>query len=205
MDVSWTIKKTECWRIDAFELGFWRRLLKVPRTAKRSNQSILKETNPEYLLEGLMLKLKLQYFGHLMRRTDSLEKTLIGKDWSWEEKGTTEVEMVGWHHWRHRYEFEQALGVGDGRGSLACCSPWGHKELDTTEWLNWTDRVSEFFPLLGIVLSFYITLAYSQFSIYTLPYTGRNILHSSLCTDRNTYLYFIYKIYLTKEIVKPKY
>ena len=74
---SWTIKKTECWRIDAFELWCWRRLLRVPWTARRSNQSILKEISPEYSLEGLMLKLKLQYFGHLMRRTDSLEKSLM--------------------------------------------------------------------------------------------------------------------------------
>ena len=78
MDVSWTVKKAECHRrIDAFELWCWRRLLRVPWTARRSNQSILTEINPEYSLEGLMLKLKLQYFGHLMRRTDSLEKTLI--------------------------------------------------------------------------------------------------------------------------------
>ena len=74
---SWTIKKAECQRIDAFELWYWRRLLRVPWTARRSNQSVLKETNPEYSLEGLMLKLKLQYFGHLMRRTDSLEETLM--------------------------------------------------------------------------------------------------------------------------------
>ena len=74
---SWTIKKAECRRIDAFELCCWRRLLRVPWTARRSNQSILKEINPEYSLEGLMLKLKLQYFGHLMRRTDLLEKTLM--------------------------------------------------------------------------------------------------------------------------------
>ena len=77
---SWTIKKAECRRIDAFELWCWRRLLRVPWTARRSNQSILREISPEYSLEGLMLKLKLQYFGHLMRRTDSLEKTLkLGK------------------------------------------------------------------------------------------------------------------------------
>ena len=74
---SWTIKKAECRRMDAFELWCWRRLLRVPWTARRSNQSILKEINPEYSLEGLMLKLKLQYLGHLMQRTDSLEKTLI--------------------------------------------------------------------------------------------------------------------------------
>ena len=77
MDVSWTVKKAECQRIDAFELWCWRRLLRVPWTARRSNQSILKEISPEYSLEGLMLKLKLQYFGHLMRRVDSLEKTLM--------------------------------------------------------------------------------------------------------------------------------
>ena len=77
---SWTIKKAECWRIDAFELWCWRGLLRVPWTARRSHQSILKEISPEYSLEGLMLKLKLQYFGHLMRRTDSLEKTqMLGK------------------------------------------------------------------------------------------------------------------------------
>ena len=74
---SWTVKKAECQRIDAFELWCWRRLLRVPWTARRSNQSILKEISPEYSLEGLMLKLKLQYFGHLMQRTDSLEKTLM--------------------------------------------------------------------------------------------------------------------------------
>ena len=74
---SWTVKKTEHWRIDAFKLWCWRRLLRVPWTTKRSNQSILKEINPEYSVEGLMLKLKLQYFGHLMERTDSLEKTLM--------------------------------------------------------------------------------------------------------------------------------
>ena len=77
MDVSWTIKKAECQRIDAFELWCWRRLLRVPWIASRSNQSILKEISPEYLLEGLTLKLKLQYFGHLMRRADSFEKTLM--------------------------------------------------------------------------------------------------------------------------------
>ena len=74
---SWTIKKAECQRIDTFELWWWRRLLRVPWTAWRSNRSILKEINPEYSLEGLMLKLKLQYLGHLMRRADSLEKTLM--------------------------------------------------------------------------------------------------------------------------------
>ena len=95
---SWTVKKAEHLRIDAFELWCWRRLLRVPWTARRSNQSILKEINPECSLEGLMLKLKLQYFGHLMQRVDSLEKIDAGRDWGQEKKGTTEGEMAGWHH-----------------------------------------------------------------------------------------------------------
>ena len=108
--------------------------MRDPWTARRSNQSILKEISPEYSLEGLMLKLKLQYFGHLMRRTDSLAKTLVlGKIERQEEKGTAEDEMVGWHHQLDGCEFEQALGVGDGQGSLECCNPWGCKRSDMTE------------------------------------------------------------------------
>ena len=96
---SWTVKKAECQRIDAFELWCWRRLLRVPWTARRSNQSILKESSPGCSLEGLMLKLKLQYFGHLTSRVDSLEKTLmLGGIGGQEEKGMTEDEMAGWHH-----------------------------------------------------------------------------------------------------------
>ena len=92
------MKKAECRRIDAFELWCWRRLLRVPWTARRSNQSFLKEISPGISLEGMILKLKLQYFGHLMLRIDSLEKTDAGRDWGQEEKGTTEDEMAGWHH-----------------------------------------------------------------------------------------------------------
>ena len=96
---SWTVKKVERRRMDAFELWCWRRLLRVPWTARRSNQSILKEISPGCSLEGMMLKLKLQYFGHLMQRVDLLEKTLnAGRDRGQEEKGTTEDEMAGWHH-----------------------------------------------------------------------------------------------------------
>ena len=95
---SWTIKKDEHLKIDAFELWCWRRLLRVPWTARRSNQFIQKEISPGCSLERLMLKLKLRYFGHLTRRVDSLEKTDAGRDWGQEEKGTTEDEMAGWHH-----------------------------------------------------------------------------------------------------------
>ena len=133
---SWTINKDECWRIGAFELWCWRRLLRVPWTARRSNQSILKEISPGCSLEGLMLKLKLQYFGHLMWTTDSGKDPDAGKDLGQEEKGMTKDEMVGWHHRLSGHEYEQALGVGNGQGGLACCSPWGCKELDMTERLN---------------------------------------------------------------------
>ena len=103
--------------------------MRVPWTA-RSNQSMLKEINPEYSLEELMLKLKLQYFGHLMRRNDSLEKTLmLGKI---EGKRKRRGQMVGWHHRLNGHEFEQTQGDGEGQGSLACCTPWGAKESDTT-------------------------------------------------------------------------
>ena len=96
--------------------------------------------SPGCSLEGLMLKLKLQYFGHLMWRTDSSEKTLMLGKIEGRRRRTTEDEMVGWHHWLDGHEFEQALGVGDGQGSLVCCSPWGHKELDRTEQLKWTEQ-----------------------------------------------------------------
>ena len=133
---SWTVKKAEHQRIDAFKLWCWRRLLRVPWTARRSNQSILKEISPECSLEGLILKLKLQYFGHLMRRADSLEKTLILRKTGQEEKGTTEDEMVGWHHRLDGHGFVWTPGVGDGQGGLACCNSWGRKGSDTTERLN---------------------------------------------------------------------
>ena len=100
------MKKAECQRIDAFELWCWRSLLRVPWTARRSNQSILKKISPGNSLEGMMLKLKLQYFGHLMRRVDSLVDSDAGRDWGQEEKGMTEDEMAGWHHWLDGRESE---------------------------------------------------------------------------------------------------
>ena len=103
---SWTIKKAEHRRIDAFELWCCRRLLRVPWTARGSNQSILKESSPGFSLEGLMLKLKLQYFDHLMRRADSFEKILMLRYRRQEEKGMTEDEMVRWHHQLNGHGFE---------------------------------------------------------------------------------------------------
>ena len=127
-DESWTIKKAEHWRIDAFELWCWRRLLRVPWTARWSNQSMLKEISPGCSLEGLMLKLKLQYFGHLITKSWLIWKDpYSGKDWGQEEKGTTEDEMVGWHHWLNGHGFGWTLGVGDRQGGPVCCSPWGRK------------------------------------------------------------------------------
>ena len=135
---SWTIKKAEHWRTDAFELWCCRRLLRDPWTERRSNQSILKEINPEYSLQGLMLKLK---FLPVLWPSDAKSRLIrkdpnAGTDWRQDRKGMTEDEMVGWHPWLNGHEFDLALGDGEGQGSLACCSPWGHKELDTTEWLN---------------------------------------------------------------------
>ena len=129
---SWTMKKAEHRRTDAFELWCWRRLLRVPWTARRSNQPILKEISPECSLEGLMLKLKLQFSGHLMGRTDSSEKTLmLGKIEGRRRRGRQ--WMVGWHHQHSGHGFGWTPEVGDGQGGLACCSSCGHKESDTTE------------------------------------------------------------------------
>ena len=108
----------------------------APWTGRRSNQSILMEISPEYSLEGLMLKLKLQYFSHLMQRTDSLEKTLmLGKIEGGRRRGQQD-EMVRWHHRLKGHEFEQTLGDNKRQRSQACCNSWGHKESDMTEQLN---------------------------------------------------------------------
>ena len=136
---SWTIKEVERLRIDASELWCWRRFLRVPWTARRSNPSILKEISPGCSLEGLMLKLKL----HILWPPD-VKSWLTGKDshagrnWGQEEKGMTEDQMAGWHHRLGGRGSEWTPGDGDGKGGLACCNSWGLKESDTTERLNWT-------------------------------------------------------------------
>ena len=132
-----TIKKAERLRIAAFELWCWRRLLRVPWAAKRSNQSILKEISPEYSLEGHAEAETPILWPPDVKNQFIRKDPDAGKDWRQEEKGTQEDEMVGWHHRLDGHEFEQALGAGDGQGGLACCSPWGRKESDTTERLNW--------------------------------------------------------------------
>ena len=135
MDVSWTIKKAEHWRTDAFELWYWG--IESPFDSKK-----IKSVNPKGNQSWIFIG-----------RTDAEAEAPIlwppvakswligkdpdaGKDWRQEKKGMTEDEMFGWHHWLNGHEFEQAPGDGDRQGSLVCCSPWGHKELNMIEWLN---------------------------------------------------------------------
>ena len=134
---SWTIKKVERQTTDAFELWCWRRLLRIPWTERRSNQSVLKEISPEYSLKGLMLKVKLQYLGHLMQKVDSLEKTLmLGKIKGRKRRGR---QRMGWLNGITNstdMSLSKLQETVKNRGSLVCCSPWGCEELDTTERLN---------------------------------------------------------------------
>ena len=142
---SWTIKKAECWRIDAFELWCWRRLLRVPWTARRSTQSILKEISPEYSLEGLMLKLKLQYFGHLMWRTNSFEKTLM----LWKIAGGGEGDYRGWDGWMASPTWWTWVWVDSGSwwwigrpGALRFMGSQrvGHDWATELNWIEWSEK-----------------------------------------------------------------
>ena len=142
---SWTIKKAECWRTDAFELGYWRRLLRVPWTA-RSNHWILKEISPEYSLEGLMLKLKLQYFGHLMQRSDSLEKTLmLGKIEGRRKRGWQRMRCLDGINDSVYMSLSQLQELVKDREAWHA-AVHGVSESDTTEQLNWTDYKMSLWP-----------------------------------------------------------
>ena len=135
---SWTVKKAEHRRIDAFELWCWRRLLRVPWTARRSNQSILKEISPGDFFGRNDAEAETPVLWPPHAKSWLIEKySDAGRAWGQEEKGMTEDEMAGWHHWIDGHESERTPGDGDGQRGLACCDSWGRKELDTTERLNW--------------------------------------------------------------------
>ena len=136
---SWTVKKAERRRIDAFEVWCWRRLLRVPWAARRSNQSILKEISPGVHWKDWSKAETLVLWPRYVKSWLIGKDSDAGRDWGQEEKGTTEDEMAGWHDWLDGRESGWTRGVGDGQGGLACCNSWGRKESDTTEWLNWTD------------------------------------------------------------------
>ena len=143
----WELDHKESWALKnwCFWIVVLEKTLEITLDCKEI-QPVNPKGNQSWIFIGRTdAKAEAEYFGHLMWRTDSLEKTPIGKDWRQEEKGMTEDEMVGWHHQLDGQEFEQVLGVGDGQGSLACCSPWGHKESDMTERLNWTDHITIWF------------------------------------------------------------
>ena len=143
---SWTVKKAERRKIDDFELWCWRRLMRIPWTARRSNQSILKRISPGCSLEGLMLKLILPILWPPDAKSWLIGKDSdAGKDWGQEEKGTTEDEMVGWHHQLNGHGFVWTPGVGDGQGGLVCCGSWGPKSQ--TQLSNWTELNTIFLGL----------------------------------------------------------
>ena len=171
---SWTVKKAERQRIDAFELCCWRRLLRVPWTARRPNQSILKETSSGISLDRMMLKLKTPTLWPPHAKNWLIGKDRdAGKDW-WQEKWSTEDEMAEWHHWLDGHEFEWTLGVGDGQGGLVSCDSWGRRDSDTTEQLNWTEckrnqvkKLTQFWYSPDTGPCTHVLFAYVQHLIYS--------------------------------------
>ena len=139
---SWTVKKAERQRIDTFELWCWRRLLRVPWTARRSNQSILKETSPGCSLKDWCWRWNSNTLATWCEELTHWKDSDAGRDWGQEEKGMTEDEMAGCHHRLDAHEFGWTPGVADGQAGLECCDSWGSKESDTNERLNWTECVS---------------------------------------------------------------
>ena len=149
---SWTVKKAEHRRIDAFELWCWRRLLRVPWTARRSIQSILKDIGPGVFFERNDAKAETPVLWPPHVKSWLIGKDSdAGRDWGQEKKGTTDDEMTGWHYQLNRRESEWTPGDGDEQGCLVCCDSWGRKELDTTELLNWTERPNNNNPPLSLI------------------------------------------------------
>ena len=177
---SWTVKKAEHRRINAFELWCWRKLLRVPWTARRSNQSVLKEISPGISLGGMMLKLKLQYFGHPMRRVDSLEKTLMLGGTGGRGEGD-DREWDGWMTSRTWWTWVWVNSLMN-REALACCDSWGRKESDTTERLNWTDIFPTFFDSL-----YYFLSLYCSFHVFSETSSSTLMLFSGIATLCKTY------------------
>ena len=166
---SWTIKTAEHWRIDAFELRCWRRLLRVPWTARRSNQSILKDISPEYSFEGLMLKLKLQYFGHLMQRTDSLEKTLmLGKTDGRRRSRQQRMRWLNGITISMDMKLSMVPGVGDGQGNLAHCSPWtvGHDWVTELSWNVFSNTIKSQHNFTCLFSIFFLGTCDGSFSTF---------------------------------------
>ena len=147
---SWTVKKAERRRIDAFELWCWRRFLRVPWSARRSNQSILKEISPAWVFIGrTKVETPILWPSHANSWLIGKDPD-AGRDWGQEKKGTTEDEMAGWHHQIDGHEFGWNPGVGDRHGGLGCCGSWGRKESDTNEWLNSTELKMDCLALLAV-------------------------------------------------------
>ena len=191
---SWTVKKAECRRIDAFELWCWRRLLRVPWTARRSNQSILMENQSWIFIGRTAAEAEIPILWPPDAKNWLIWKDPdTGKDWRQEEKGTTEDEMVGWHHWLNGRESEWTPGVGDGQGGLACCDSWGRKESDTTERLNWTELNH-----LGLFWSCLVTKLWPTLCDCKLPGSSVHGISQARILEQVAISFFLHGIFQTQ-------